>query len=87
MSLASEAYEIRTVLTAEAALRELNAQPPFFFLVDLHVDYAFILFRRRPSPSDLRHEATPRGRQTAICRICSIACFARSFGGGTAMTS
>lgn len=35
MALQSEPYEIRSVLTADEALRELKANPPFFFLVDL----------------------------------------------------
>jgi CheY-like chemotaxis protein len=35
MALQSEDYEIRAALTAEDALKELKASPPFFFLVDL----------------------------------------------------
>lgn len=35
MALQSEDYEIRSVLNAEDAVRELKANPPFFFLVDL----------------------------------------------------
>lgn len=35
MALASEDYQIRSVLTADEAVRELKANPPFFFLVDL----------------------------------------------------
>lgn len=35
MALQSEDYEIRSALTAEDALKELQANPPFFFLVDL----------------------------------------------------
>ena len=35
MALQSEPYEIRSVLTAEDALRELKANPPAIFLVDL----------------------------------------------------
>ena len=35
LALASEQYEIRAVLTAEEALKELKANPPFFFLCDL----------------------------------------------------
>ncbi|MGE3262476.1 MAG: response regulator [Bacteriovoracia bacterium] len=35
MALQSEDYEIRSVLNADDAVRELKANPPFFFLVDL----------------------------------------------------
>ena len=35
MALSQESYEIRAVLTAEDALKELKAQPPSLFLVDL----------------------------------------------------
>src|SRR5690606_17434619 len=35
LALQSEDYEIRSALTAEDALKELQASPPFFFLVDL----------------------------------------------------
>lgn len=35
MALQSEAYDIKSVLTADDALKELKANPPFFFLVDL----------------------------------------------------
>ncbi|MGZ3713104.1 MAG: response regulator, partial [Bdellovibrionota bacterium] len=35
MALASEDYEIKSVLTAEDAVHELKKNPPFFFLVDL----------------------------------------------------
>lgn len=35
MALQSDNYEIRSVLTAEEALRELETSPPAFFLVDL----------------------------------------------------
>lgn len=35
MALQAEAYEIRSVLTAEDAMRELKSKPPFFFLIDL----------------------------------------------------
>lgn len=35
MALQSEPYEIRSVLTADDALKELRANPPVFFLVDL----------------------------------------------------
>ena len=35
MALQSEGYEIRSVLTAEDALKELKANPPYFFLIDL----------------------------------------------------
>ena len=35
MALQNEPYEIRAVQTAEDAIKELRAQPPFFFLVDL----------------------------------------------------
>jgi DNA-binding response OmpR family regulator len=35
MALQNEPYQIRAVLTAEEALRELQANPPFFFLCDL----------------------------------------------------
>jgi CheY-like chemotaxis protein len=35
MALQSEAYQIKSVLTAADAITELQANPPFFFLVDL----------------------------------------------------
>lgn len=35
MALQSEDYEIRSALTAEDAIKELQSNPPFFFLVDL----------------------------------------------------
>lgn len=35
MALQSENYEIRSVLTAEDAIKELKARPPYFFLIDL----------------------------------------------------
>lgn len=37
MALSADDYEIRSVLTAEEAIKELKAKPPFFFLVDLQL--------------------------------------------------
>ena len=37
MALQNEPYEIRAVLNAEDALKELRSRPPFFFLVDLNL--------------------------------------------------
>ena len=53
MALHSEPYEIRSVLNAEDALKELKAHPPFFFLVDLSLPekngYEFARLIRRDS--------------------------------------
>ncbi|MGZ3649519.1 MAG: response regulator [Bdellovibrionota bacterium] len=59
MSLQNDPYEIRAVLTAEEALTELKANPPFFFLVDLSLPekngYEFArLIKADPKLRDVR---------------------------------
>lgn len=59
MSLQSEPYVIRSVLTADEAIKELQSAPPFFFLVDLTLPekdgYEFArMVRRDPNLQSVR---------------------------------